>query len=153
MKIMRTDNLRIGNYVYGISESSPFRAPIEIPKTIYSIDLLSVKLIDGDPYSPFNKNVIFEKHIKDITGIPLTEDWLKNFGWVSDKPKYYIHPSTMLIELFNISALDNAFILVGGRMGDKGFKATTKEIKYVHELQNVFYLTGEELKIIENTQI
>jgi hypothetical protein len=67
--------------------------------------------------------------------IPLTEEWLLKFGFETNDVRYW-----------QISS----FRLHINRYGEWIFKVETfeKEIKYVHQLQNLYFaLTGEELEI------
>ena len=79
----------------------------------------------------------------ELKPMPLTEEWLVKFGFenMSETTDYY----------FKL----NDFIIGGWRKtlypsinGESGLEAFGIEIKYVHQLQNLYFaLTGEELII------
>lgn len=78
--------------------------------------------------------------------IPLTEDWLLKLGFEHDRNEYwmieheYIH---FLIFVNSINKMIYHFTDVERRQYH-----TTKEIKHVHQLQNLYFaLTDEELTI------
>ena len=80
-----------------------------------------------------------------IEPIPLTEEWLLKFGFDKVLPRndkmYYRLNDYFVIE-------DSRFFL----LGDDAFEILKlrQEIKYVHQLQNLYFaLTGEELTIKE----
>ncbi|WP_407475236.1 hypothetical protein [Elizabethkingia anophelis] len=74
-----------------------------------------------------------EDHVKPIN---VTKEWLLKFGFIDEVLEYY-HELIYKKGEFN---LNEQFILM-----DIGIKV---EVKYVHQLQNLFYaLTGEELKL------
>jgi hypothetical protein len=98
-------------------------------KTIYS---------DGDIALELDDEIV-DINLKDVSPIPLTEEWLLKFGFskyhsnlfVLEKSGFSIH-FYMLHEYYYLS-FDNRRI----------------EIKYVHQLQNLFFVLngGEELII------
>jgi hypothetical protein len=72
--------------------------------------------------------------------IPLTEEWLVNFGFdklpiVFESKKFYLYKQ------------DNSDIW---RLNHSGTNAHITTLKYVHQLQNLYFaLTGEELVVKE----
>ena len=76
--------------------------------------------------------------------IPLTEEWVKKFGFESDFDR--ILPYQIGYKKNGI-ILDSNFILtVEGRESD--LHSLGKELKFVHELQNLYFaLTEEELTL------
>jgi hypothetical protein len=78
--------------------------------------------------------------------IPITDDWLKKLGIIRMTDKIYIHPSTSNLMLYNKSAL-GGLILVGGRSEKEVFLSTTKDLHYVHDIQNAFALAGVQLEL------
>jgi hypothetical protein len=114
--------LRIGNRIGVILETIDIEVTADHIKAIY----------DGDTgYKP----------------IRITEEWLIKLGFEKHKPRHFIHPKTSLFEIYNISTLAEGFKIVGGREKGGIFLATTKELQFVHEVQNSFALTGQELTI------
>jgi len=76
----------------------------------------------------------------NVIPIPLTEEWLLKFGFENKLENKYFHKD------FNrlYCNIENPLIKHLGNIN--GILA---EIKFVHQLQNLFFaLTGEELKII-----
>ena len=108
-------SLRIGNLVSDIHASEIFYA--------------KVKRISEDRvyYGEFNC------HPKDLKPIPLTEEWLLKFGFVKDKE--YNNTFNLGIDILNgfkdFSIDVRAEVLL--------FDSMEIKIKYVHELQNLFY--------------
>ena len=75
----------------------------------------------------------------NIKPIPLTEEWLLKFGFEITKASV-THNHTFSIDNFKVNNL-----LRGGQ-----FWYREVELKYVHQLQNLYYaLTGEELKVLD----
>lgn len=76
-------------------------------------------------------------YIKQITPIPLTEEWLVKFGF-----------EKQMFEPCNTYSKNRILIdwrVVGNRFEEYFYKT---EVKYVHQLQNLYFaLTGEELTI------
>lgn len=89
---------------------------------------------------------VFEKNYSLPEPIPLTEDWLIRFGFIGDVNSGFGKDA---IEL-NYITTDEHF--------EFEYKTSSKAwmlvpIKYVHQLQNLYYtLAGEELTISEPTK-
>ncbi len=121
---MEAKELRIGNYVSHINHSKWY------PQV--GIALLTEILNDSHEFHP----------------IPLTEEWLLEFGFNKEYTHGYIgidvHNSDFVLTYPTIMGefqQDFAFEFNSGRL------SKFKEIKYVHELQNFYFaLTGEELQ-------
>lgn len=85
-----------------------------------------------------------EKYIT-FEPIPLTEEWLFKFGFEKDKYDYFHHIKSKIIightttdEFFEYEYLT----------GFQNSHTEMCELKYVHELQNLYYcLCGKELQI------
>lgn len=127
---MKIEELRIGNLITDVwAAGQPFPVLMisnKYPVVKYGIDLSS--------------------NIDNIVGIPLTEEWLLKFGFeyigiCDDFPKgYYKHKA--LTEI----CFDNTFEPAVNDWG--ATYIMVPEMKYVHQLQNLFYaLTGEELTL------
>jgi hypothetical protein len=79
-----------------------------------------------------------EDNIKDYTPIPLTEQWLIDFGF----------------ENVSLGEWEKENILLDNEYTDKGIwniveesQCLTINVKHVHQLQNLYFaLTGKELK-------
>lgn len=77
----------------------------------------------------------------DFEPTELTEDWLLKFGYDRNKNEYCISGH----DRFNV------FQSVKGPYIFCDDEKSIRYVKYVHELQNIFFaLTGEELKIKES---
>lgn len=116
---MKANELRIGNYINGGG----------CPRIVISIEK------DGCISEPIdNSTVDFSKGIEPI---PLTEEWLVKFGWEltplnASFKRYNRKSGFMIIEVYD----------------DNKFWAEYIYVKYVHQLQNLYFsLTGEELEI------
>lgn len=117
--------LRIGNYVYGY-------------KTTWTIDKNDFRDVDLDDNSmPYNP-------------IPLTEEWLLKLGFKDARSNelelYPIKYNTKTIRYNGI----NTNLYVSDFGDDSHYDLPCPHIKYVHQLQNIYFaLTGEELTIRE----
>lgn len=88
-----------------------------------------------------NNNLLFIVHFEDIVPIELTDDLLLRFGYKEGEEDKKENRT------FYIQAKESKHIIVKIH---KTFYCRDREVKYIHELQNVFYfdtLTGEELKL------
>lgn len=135
--MLKSNEIRIGNYVlannkvetiYGISEDYPF-----LDTTEYGFGAIDWR---------------------DIKPIELTEDWFVRFGF--KKVNEYYHIPCLDIDYcfkyadfrddygFYIQYTDSPFAEDDGKYYPVSFR-----IKYVHQLQNLYFaLVGEELKLI-----
>ena len=123
---MKAQDLRIGNLVeYKITDEFDERK-----------EWWEVSEIDADDIHWLSK---VDTNDDDFRAIPLTEEWLLKFGFENycqhflkrGSIEFYIWGSLSDNTKFAIKALD-----------------TLIEIKYVHQLQNIYFsLEGEELKI------
>jgi len=76
--------------------------------------------------------------------IALNEEWLLKFGFVSDGEK--IASFDLELEEYSTLSVDINGVWMVGYSYEWG--GTTKSIKYVHQLQNLYFaLTGSELTI------
>jgi hypothetical protein len=106
-----------------------------------------VKQFDGDFY-----------HLLGCTPIPLTTNWLEKFGFEKNKDKRWMRgKSRYAIFYFEYYATgeDNCMWRIEyhdtdyGRNEYKDCNQWGDVIKYVHQLQNLYFaLTGEELTIV-----
>ena len=71
--------------------------------------------------------------------IPLTEEWLLNFGFEHSKPNYWFKNDNKL----RFSLIDNNLHC---SMGDDDWGILYNRLNYVHQLQNLYFaLTTQEL--------
>lgn len=142
---MKSNELRIGNLVYGINRRSDVHLPNTLPLKVLQIELFNCEVL------PFDKNPATEKEYfklsnADLTGIPLTEDWLLRFGCLkqrisSTKKNYWNQKLDFSIDVEFTLLQDNPlfFYLIHNQL-------RRKPIQYVHQLQNLYFaLTGSEL--------
>ena len=115
---MKANELRIGNWVFSEETESNF-------------------VIDEHSFS-----AITIEHIDAIKPIPLTDEWLKRFGFEVEGLGYEIYDRFLTL----IPEEDEGFdVLIMTADFEKPMYITY--IDYVHQLQNLYHaLTGEELK-------
>lgn len=128
---MRAEELRIGNWI----TAKDFKGPFQVAANTFS-DVTLHNVNGKDFFKP----------------IPLTEDWLKRFGFESHSPGLFrvkIHPDQnryLETMLPSRDFWDMTIIIVKERSED--VELWIRAVKYVHELQNLIHsLTGEELKL------
>jgi hypothetical protein len=126
--MIKANELRIGNYV----EHYHFIAPV----VALWPDIVSIG-------SPINNNVVLnvqrvgQTKVENVQPIELTAEWLSKFGF--ERGWYGLE-----VDDFSVSEYDEGYFYFG-----YGIKQG-KPLKYVHELQNLFFsLIGEELTIKE----
>lgn len=114
---MRAEELRIGNYVQYPS------------KAVYAVDVLYKTYAMLENWQP----------------IPLTEEWLRDFGFISKKK----HP-----EIFNLTIKTGVWIKVKFYSDCYVCELIcnsiiiSSNVEYIHQLQNLYFaLTGEELTL------
>lgn len=129
---MKVTELRIGNLVDISFKEDGLRFIREINLVHSSfINAIQVPNYDGEIDTLDNINLIY--------GIPLSEDWFIKFGFKKTICGFERDDFPMSIEVDSIGYTTFGFEYYGG---DK----FEKEIKYVHQLQNLYFvLTGEEL--------
>lgn len=72
--------------------------------------------------------------------IPLTEDWLLRFGFIKNKFDEFFEIENCQIEIYLFDNESKYTVCVDS--------VVNKNIKYVHQLQNLYFaLTGEELTL------
>jgi hypothetical protein len=124
---MKANELRIGNLI------QCFGQPYNI--TIIGAGNVKMKLFNTKAHTD---NV----SIKDIVGIPLTEEWLLKFGFKNNTWEHKQGANTMYWDKVDC-------ILHIGDQRDTNYSFMA-ECMYVNQLQNLYFaLTGEELKIKE----
>ena len=113
---MKANELRIGNYVI---------QDVEFIRGISSMSL-----------HKFNLDLI------KLIPIPLTEEWLLNFGFKQTN-------ESEDVEWYNINGFEIAIDEEDGQVYFVYQHMVLRHILYVHQLQNLYFaLTNEELKII-----
>lgn len=136
---IKTNELRLGNYVFDNENISMQIAKIE-----------TEKYTDWNSGNTFN--AILEKdgqyYESDVMNyIPLTEKWLLEFGFNKDYKKGYIgkdfsNQDFVLAEPFVMGEWQKGYAFEFTAGGWSKYK----EFNYVHELQNFYFaMTGEDL--------
>jgi len=129
---MEANELRIGIWVNEDILGNCIVTPIE-PKLVWVV-------IKNMTKSGIIEDVQYHLDISSLNPIPLTEEWLLKFGfgreYEAERPKWLDQ-----LESYNIGNEDIQFI--------KGKSYKVMKIRYVHQLQNLYFaLTGKELEII-----
>jgi hypothetical protein len=128
---MKAKELRIGNLVNGVLTQKP-----------YIIDAWALREMESGNYqnSQDTETKVFEP-------IPLTEEWLLKFGFI----RHHYDYANDVIYIKNIAdnEIDNAEFEWGvypNELGSGIQIKNRKSLKYVHEIQNLYFaLIGEEL--------
>jgi hypothetical protein len=123
---MKVSELRLGNYIYHNGEVVPVVQIERRYKTMYRLNDLDVD------------ERIIEDHFQPI---PLTPEWLERCGWqLVDQgrgPYYWLEKQCW----FHIHLPEDGTLYAN-------FNNNAVHIKYLHQLQNLYFaLTGEELTI------
>ncbi len=149
--MIRSTELRIGNWV-NLNEDGPL-----VPSQIEFIGF-NVNGFNGYSAHFKGRSCTLEDHLNDgiidVTPIPLTEEWLLKFGFEKQEKGYSIGISDYgyVIEYldwredwtFGIEYYDP----VNDDELGKVYNFNGLGLKYVHQLQNLYYLlTGEELTL------
>ncbi|WP_407430596.1 hypothetical protein [Arcticibacter sp.] len=137
---MKAQELRLGNYVNVTrTDQSPFRIDLiehaceghcKAGMNVHKYET-PWGLIDGHPLT---------WELKDMSPIPLTEEWLLKFGFKEYDQFGWEHSLNVgAIKLYTRSSYGHIYMeLEGIYLGDS--------IKYVHQLQNFYHgITGQEL--------
>jgi hypothetical protein len=133
---MNEQELRIGNWVEWEDES---KEQIRISSISYSGTPVNTYFIGYDN----NKK---EAALWEFCPIPLTEEWLERLGF----RKVPVYKGNLSHLQWN---KDYNGFFVGLQIHEGGLYYGRMEIKYVHQLQNLYFaLTGEELEIKEKTK-
>lgn len=126
---MKANELMIGNWVYD-GERTQF--PMWVQTIGEDYMYLNFEGNEGD---------VWESTPEELQGIPLSHDLLIKIGFERSGARFYVHKKTYF-ELFDllkgvyVATVNNAEYRIG------------KPIKYLHQLQNLYYsLEEEQLKI------
>ena len=122
---MKASELRIGNYVWDDYDG------------VLIVDSISK---DSVRLSNTHQETSGKYSLKQIKPIEIHKDWLLDFGFKKDPNRHYriYHGRNVPVRLWEISEDDWVCVKSNAR------------VKYVHQLQNLFFaLTGEELTIKE----
>jgi hypothetical protein len=137
--MIKANELRIGNMFYPIDRTGEVHLPINIP---YKVGQYYLDAVRGYMIDEIITGVVTLKFFKlrDISPIPLTEEWLVRFGFEKSSNGYFKFP-------LEIRGLNLVFF--GNKFSKRGLNLT---IQHVHQLQNLYFaLTGEELELDKKT--
>ena len=134
---MKASELRLGNYVnVPIPEQCPFRIDDFECLSYEFIKVAQKQIINGKEVHPLTW------YGDDLQPIPLTEEWLEKFGFTKAiyydvDQNYYVYFDFSIYNFY-----DEGWFFLDPDNGH----INTKGVKYVHEIQNLYFaLTGEEL--------
>ena len=146
---MRNEDLRIGNLVNGLYEDEDGKTLSTVCK-ILAVDsteslgdgwgalLLSVDELEIDEFTDYNP-------------IPLTEDWLKRFGFERLDSENEFDKDMFSRSAISTKGRKLPFIIercLNGSYSPALYMDVHEEIIHIHQLQNLYFaLTGEELKL------
>lgn len=122
---MEANELRINNYVNA---------------HIYGEMPIMVQSLCGHEETIYN-SYTGEINLHSLTGIKLTENWLLDFGFLDNGVAFEMQiPLDNGSQFYSFESIEGFFV---------GIKDLVLKIKYVHELQNIyFFLTQKELNLI-----
>lgn len=126
---MDAKELRIGNWVKCVMDDgyTTQTTVTHLPNNHWADYDIGTHITDGH----------FIDESFDVEPIPLTEEWLERFGF-ENRNRDYFKGSFCVQYADRIFDHNNIFFF--------GYNGNSIEIKYVHQLQNLYFaLTGEEL--------
>lgn len=95
---------------------------------------------------------VLDGYIDNYEGIPLTEDWLINFGFEKESKEYFNRETKYANLLLFYSEHHNKYWYFADV--ERRQYNSTLPILYVHQLQNLYFaLTGKELSVIHAENI
>jgi len=124
-------DLRIGNYIKIYGDKFHFQEVLQINRGSIGIEDDEFECVE----------------INEVNPIPITEKWLTSLGF-----KFVIRNMYMLrlnneIQLQFYENQDEFIVIAIGQYDSALIHTDLKKIKYIHQLQNLYFaLTGEELK-------
>ncbi|KKN06715.1 hypothetical protein LCGC14_1074420 [marine sediment metagenome] len=125
---MKATELRIGNYVSDVHANW---------------DYWAVKTL-GEKRCYYGS---FMEKYEHLQPIPLTEEWLKKFGLQKNESGHWCNLVESYYCYIEIVPFKNGIYSLGILGHYDARLGYTSEIKYVHQLQNLYFaLTGEELQ-------
>lgn len=143
---MSETEIRIGNYFYPIFRGGE----VHLPATGIAYKVLTIGFdVEATPFDkiPAQVSEWAKFNIRDLSGIPLNEDWLIKMG-------FRMHEGNSFQSYWIIGTFENGFEITERPISGMSFCFTPRrtnhrtdlEIKYVHQLQNLYFaLTNEEL--------
>lgn len=126
-------DLAIGNWVYDGDRT-------QFPMYVIGLDI-------NDVYLNFESNEgdVWESSYEDLCGIPLTEELLEKMGFYLNKLWWRKHEEGYVVDVSVGLAYVQIEKWANGRIHSR---CTCHGVRFVHELQNLFWnITKQELKI------
>ena len=131
---MKKTDLRIGNFV-GIKETALHADGCNHLEAVFEIEEIKKYVVQFKDYHA-------GEYYKDLNPIPLTEQWLLDFGFEVEREHYDKGRLSILL------ADNNNDYYKNGRVFYKSWAIMESQPKYVHQLQNLYLaLTQKELII------
>jgi hypothetical protein len=131
--MIQPQELRIGNYVKHNNEWS------------YRDDNTDAFQWNENDWYALGEGTLF---LENVEPIPLTEKWLLDFGFTKSIAEYRLKISN---DTYTAIVIDNRFDSMINNDGQWCF--FDANIKYVHQLQNLYFaLTNKELKLINDQE-
>lgn len=144
---MEANELRIGNLVNGTGMNGCYYDGINF--IVLSVSSDSIKLAPKKSFIHLGQGG-FLVHPKNLSGIPLTPEWLERLGFNLDRDHFKTEGRFPIYCDFKIWAR-NVDSDGEWKVNHNGDDLTY--VRYVHQLQNLYYaLTGEELILKEELQ-
>lgn len=136
---MKSNELRIGNLFYPINRSNKIHIPDEIPMKICIIGFKIEAVLYIYNYASEEKWNTYK--LSDMSPIPLTEKYLRRFGF---NKKAGIYGYLWVLNHIEIAETSKGFFIESGFDNKK-----SKLLKYVHELQNYCFFNYDEEIILK----
>ena len=146
MNTIQATELRIGNFIGMNLEEYPnnFFTALEVGETMKVYDGLIT--LEGATIKRVETSFMY---VDDFEPIPLNEDWLVKFGFLRFRGGYQLNEIKDFGIYFKVinERTDGKEIVA---LVDLESKIVSKEIHFVHQLQNLYHaLTGEELTLTD----
>lgn len=132
---MESKDLRIGNYVI-------------VKSLLTYVNCTRIVEVDAGFISDVDSNELYHSFFQECHPIPLTEEWLVNFGFIVGESNCDREAKIYSIQVSNTDLLyfDDGEWYISHQWDNNHFKNTFwNQPKYVHQLQNLYYsLSGED---------
>lgn len=160
---MKATELRLGNYIYGITRRGEVHLPPEVPLKVLQIELFNCEVLPYDE-NPAQKESYFKLSHADTSAIPLTQEWLERLGfekneyplssqkvhgWLYSYTKRTGRDNGHLNEMIDVHAPAVELCNWGDVQAGEFYCNFCKvRLKFVHQLQNLYFaLTNTELTV------
>ena len=135
---MKKTDLRIGNLA-GIKETALHADGCNHSEAIFEIEEIKKDVVQFKGYHA-------NEYYKDLNPIPLTEQWLLDFGF--EYNDYHYEKG-----LLSILLAGSKYYHKNGRVYFNSWRIMEMQPEYVHQLQNLYFaLTQEELILKERSK-